>query len=75
MSIINLSNIHKVIEKGEFSMMFVAKEGNIVSADRCICTSFHSAGRTLNIKFIPSGQIRTVRRCTIINYNGQEVSL
>lgn len=72
---LHISLLHKLVEKGEFSLAFVAKDGNIVKTDRCICTSFHSAGRTMNIKFCESEEIRKIRRCTIINFNGQEVCL
>lgn len=75
MNYIHLSVLHKVIEKGEFSLRFVDEEGNIIYAPRCICTSFHSSGKTLNIKLLISGVIRTVRRCTITEYNDQEVAI
>jgi hypothetical protein len=70
-----LSSLYKRIEKGEFSLAFVEENGSVVHTDRCVCTSFHSKGRTMNIKFCVSGVIRTVRRCTIIALNGEEVCL
>lgn len=73
--LIHTSKIHKLVEKGEFSIAFVKSDGSIVSTDRAICTSYHSAGRTMNIKFCKSEEIRKVRRCTIISFNGQEVCL
>lgn len=72
---LHLSNIHKLVERGEFSLEFVKKDGTIVKADRCVCSSFHSAGRTLNIKFCDSEEIRKVSLCTIIKYNDEEVCL
>jgi hypothetical protein len=71
----HISQLHKVVEKGEFAIAFVAEEGYIVSTNRAICTSFHSRGRTMNIKFCDSEQIRTIRRCTIISFQEQEVAL
>jgi hypothetical protein len=56
-------------------MIFTAKEGNKVIVQRAVCTSFHSSGRTMNIKFLPSGEIRKIRRVTITEFNGQEVVL
>lgn len=75
MSILLLNHLHTMVERGEFSIAFVAKEGNIVACQRAICTSWHSSGRTMNIKFLESKEIRTIRRCTIIAFNDQEVSL
>jgi hypothetical protein len=72
---IHISEVHRIVERGEFSLRFVATTGEVIEAKRCICSSFHSDGRTMNIKFCDSGQIRKVRRCTIISINQQEVAL
>jgi len=70
-----LSNLHKFVEKGSFSIAFVAEKGEIVAVKEAICSSFHSKGRTMNIKIPISNQVRTIRRCTIIAFNDQEVAL
>lgn len=70
---IHISEIHKHVEGKEFSIRFVKKDGTIIEGKRCTCTSFHSEGATMNILFCDSGEIRTVRRTTIISFNGQEV--
>jgi hypothetical protein len=70
-----LSNLHKFVEKGSFSIAFVAEKGEIIVVKEAICTSWHSKGRTMNIKILASGEIRTIRRCTIIAFNDQEVAL
>ena len=74
---LHISQIHKLVEPAgtEFSVKFVAEKGNMVQAAKAVCTSFHSTGRTMNIKFLPSGEIRTVRRCTITEFNKEEVVL
>jgi hypothetical protein len=72
---LHISQLHKKVEKGEFSIRFIGKDGHEVFGERCICTSFHSAGRTLNLKFCDSEQIRKVRRVSIIEFNGEEVVL
>jgi len=72
---IHSSKIHEIVQKGEFSIEFVAQSGEVISSPRVICTSFHSKGRTMNLKFCDSTQIRTVRRCTITHINNQEVYL
>ena len=73
---IHASAIHKIIQlHQDISIAWVAADGSIVRMPHCKCTSFHGAGKTLNI-FIPvSQQVRTVNRNTIIEFNGEEVIL
>lgn len=56
-----------------FSIKWVNKGGEFDEANNIICTSWHSSGNTLNIKFIESGQIRKINRDSIVEYNGTEV--
>jgi len=70
-----LSNLHKVIEKGFFAIAFVKENGEIVKVQKALLTSWHSKGRTLRIKILPSMEVRSIRRCTIIAFNDQEVCL
>lgn len=58
-----------------FSLQFVTATGELVTVDECSCTSFHSSGKTMNIKIAASGQFRKVNRKTITKFNGQEVFL
>ena len=72
---LHISQLHKEVEHGEFSIKFVEKSGAIIHGSRCICTSFHSAGRTMNLKFCDSEEIRKVRRLSVIEFNEEEVTL
>jgi hypothetical protein len=65
----------EVREREEFSITWVAENGEYIHGKRCACTSFHSNGRTLNVKFLDSGEFRKVRRCTITEFAGHEVYL
>lgn len=75
------SAIYNVIEKKdsngmpvEFSILFASKRtGEWISGVRCVCTSSHFRPRTINIKFLPSEEIRTIRCCSIKEINGVEV--
>lgn len=58
-----------------FSLSWVSAEGELVTVDECTCTSFHSDGKTMNVKLVASGQIRKVNRKTITAINGKEVYL
>lgn len=70
----HISDLHRFIQSDpEFSLKFVAENGELIVVDRCACTSFHSQGHTLNIKLIPSGRIRKVVRITILEINGKEL--
>jgi hypothetical protein len=62
-------------EQGPFSISFVKEDGSIVHCENTYLKSWHSKGRTMNIIMFPSTEIRTVRRCTIIAFNGEEVLL
>ena len=69
----HLSELHKIVERGEFSVAFVASDGRIVRIDRCVCTSFHSKGSTFNVRVLPSGEIRKIVRISVVELNGREV--
>jgi len=59
----------------EISLKWVSVDGDIIAVDHAIPTSFHGDGQTFNIKLLPSGEIRTVNRYTVIELNGEEVIL
>jgi len=61
--------------KKEISLKWVSKEGEVISVEHAIPTSFHGDGLTFNIKILPSGEIRKVNRLTVIEINGEEVVL
>lgn len=61
--------------KQEISLKWVAESGEVISVDKCVPTSFHGNGSTFNIKILPSGEIRKVNRMTVIEINGEEVTL
>lgn len=71
----HLSELHKIVERGEFSLKFVSECGEIIHVPRCICTSWHSGGATMNIKILASGQVRKINRYTIIEINGKNLYL
>lgn len=61
--------------KQEISLKWVAESGEVISVEKCVPTSFHGNGSTFNIKILPSGEIRKVNRMTVIEINGEEVTL
>lgn len=61
--------------QNELSMEFVKSNGELVCISRCVCTSYHSAGRTINIKVLPSGEIRKVVRISILSVNNTPLFL
>ena len=65
----------KIISQPNFSMTFVSSSGALVEVPDCICTSKFAPGHTINIKIPASGEVRKVRTCTIIKFNGEEVHL
>ena len=61
--------------KQKISLKWVAESGEVISVEKCVPTSFHGNGSTFNIKILPSGEIRKVNRMTVIEINGEEVTL
>ena len=75
-NLLHLSMINKLVRNGEvFSFKFVDRKGIIIEGKECVCTSFHSAGRTMNVKWLQSELFRKVRRCSIVEFDGLEVVL
>lgn len=71
---IHVSKIFELVQVHKsFSLQFVTATGELVTVDECSCTSFHSAGKTMNIRIASSGQFRKVNRKTITQFNGEEV--
>lgn len=56
-----------------FSFKYVTKDGDILEGENCLITSSNNSRRTKNIQFIDSGEIRTIREVSIIEFNGKEV--
>lgn len=69
------SQLHKAVDRGEFSLVFISEKGERLRVQRCVCTSWFSDGLTMNIKLPESEQVRKIRRCTIIEFKGKEVYL
>ncbi|MEG2099750.1 MAG: hypothetical protein RRY42_07570 [Mucinivorans sp.] len=70
---IHISKLRKLIERGEFSLTFVAKDGNIVTIANCVVSSWHTLGDTFNIVLPTSEQVRTINKFTITSVNNQEL--
>lgn len=71
---IHSSKIHELVDVVPiFSIAWVSESGEKIYIRRARCTSFHSSGETMNIMVIESGQIRKIKRISIIEFNGEEV--
>ncbi|MDO5341309.1 MAG: hypothetical protein Q4F69_02495 [Bacteroidia bacterium] len=71
---IHESKVFEIVQLlGNFSLKFVSKTGELVAVDECSCTSFHSSGRTMNIRLKGSGLVRKVVRKSVVEINGEEV--
>lgn len=73
---IHSSKIHELVDVLKvFSIAWVSKTGEKIYVRKATCTSFHSKGDTMNIMILDSGQVRTITRISIIEFNGEEVIL
>ncbi len=71
---IHESKIFEVVQTlKDFSLKFVSKSGELITIERCRCTSFHSSGKTMNILIESSRLVRKVTRKSIVEINGEEV--
>lgn len=67
--------INKNINRPVFKIKFIkASTGKIINGE-CVCTSTSFKNNTFNLKFLPSGQFRTVHANSIIEFNNEEVIL
>ncbi len=71
---IHISQLNKEVDRPErFSFKFVSESGELIHIKAAVLTSWHSSGKTMNVKLFPSEEIRTIRRITIVEWNGKEV--
>lgn len=61
--------------KKQIALKWVSEGGELISVSDAVITSFHGNGSTFNIKILPSGEIRKVNRLTVVEINGEEVTL
>ncbi len=73
-------NVAKIFEIAQvvkrFSITWISKDGRRIIVPEAVFTgkdSFYSKGRTMKIKCVPSGEVRTVKIDTIVEFNGAEV--
>lgn len=68
--IFELAQVHK-----RFSVTWVAEDGRKVFVPEARLTDggFYSKGRRMNIVCVASGEVRTVKVDSIIEFNGEEV--
>lgn len=71
---IHVSKIFELVQTlKQFSLQWVSERGELINAPECVCTSFHSSGKTMNVMILPSHLVRKVNRKTITAINGKEV--
>lgn len=71
----HISQLHKAVALGEFSVRFISADGEVIYMPKCVCTSYYSSGQTLTVKLCESGEVRAINRYTIIEINNQELHL
>jgi len=73
-NMIHINTMREILKSGALvSLRFWKSDGSIVSAAQAVCLSSSYAHNTFNLKFFPSGEIRTVRAVTIFEINNMEV--
>lgn len=74
---LHISQARKLMDSGErFNLSYVrAKNGIVMDAIDVVSLSYDIYSGTRTIKFLRSGQLRTIRDCLIIGINNQDVYL
>lgn len=77
---LHISKISVVCERKDpsgqpvpFSFKAVTLDGRIIDGKNCIITSSNHQRKTVNIKYLESGEFRKLRLISFIEINGQEV--
>lgn len=58
-----------------FAFKAVTLKGELIEGENCVLTSSNNALRTVNIRFLLSGEVRKLHLFSFIEFNGQEVFL
>lgn len=73
---IHASRLHILIDNKDskgvpipFSITYRKMNGVLVHATNVVCTSWFSNGNTMNIKYLTSGSVRTIRRILVFSIN------
>jgi hypothetical protein len=71
---ITITQLRKMLrQKGEVNLKFWKSDGSIVIAKNVIIVSTRYRPETVTVKFVKSGQIRTINIVTIFEINDIEV--
>jgi len=69
-----LDPVSKNEPRREFDIAASSLEGDIIRG-RVVCTSSNFRNDTLNVKFVSSGEVRTIHAALLISVNDREVML
>lgn len=64
-----------LLSKEEVDIKYWKADGSIMMARNVVCISSYHKNNTLNIKFMTSGEIRTIRMFCIFEINKKEIHL
>lgn len=69
-----LDPVNNAIERKHYNIVCATLDGSVIQG-QVVCTSSNYKNDTLNIKFIESGEKRTVHASLLLEINGKEVML
>lgn len=74
---IHIKNARKIMDSGlPFSCLaWKISTGEVMNYSNVVCTSSNFERNTVNLKFINSGEVRTVRVITIFEINNEVVCI
>lgn len=72
----SIYKVRRVLKsKQEVSVKYWDREGDVIEADRVVCTSSYHENNTFNLLHIVSREVRKVRAWNVFELNGEEVCL
>ncbi|MGL4908970.1 MAG: hypothetical protein ACRC9X_01020 [Bacteroidales bacterium] len=74
---LHISKLHILVEEGTGKPLNIKyrklSTGEMIFLREWVCTNWHSKGRTLNVRNPENGEVRTLRRILIVEFNGVEL--
>jgi hypothetical protein len=74
--LIHINDARKLLERrNPVSLKCFTSKGELMICNNVVVTSSYFKGKTFNIRFLSSGEIRKIKSVCLIEINGQEVYL
>lgn len=77
---LNYKHVHRLIERKDekgnpvpFDFRYIKLDGEVMDAHNVVCTSVNVKKKTHTVKFLDSGQVRTIHDVLLISVNDTRI--